>query len=142
MSKSHRKTNIMPKAKVRTKVNLESEDMEKPLPTVLTKAEGLVSNFSDGLLLHHSLDIFTLSFLQIQYPLIATQGDAKEIKSIEQRCVAQIIVTPEQMARNVGAIIINFKSFVAKQSPEVQKILNELAGFAKEYKEAENDGNN
>lgn len=72
-------------------------------------------------------DTFTFTFLKTVYPLLEKPKDYDTVKEIEQRPVAQIVVTVDQMARNINVFNKNFKKFLMKQDPEVRELLNEIA---------------
>lgn len=56
----------------------------------------LIGLFSDQFIVSGTAHEVILSFLQTQHPLAASPEEFERIEAIEARCVARIIVTPEQ----------------------------------------------
>jgi preprotein translocase subunit Sec63 len=137
----NRKPNIKPKAKVRTKTNVEFEGSEREIPIIRTKSDDVVSMYADGLLVQNRGEMFVMSYLQTQYPLIVTIEEATDVEYVEQRCIYQVAVSAQQMARNIKATNENFKRYVSQLLPETQKVLNELAGYTEDGTKTENNGN-
>lgn len=138
----NRKPNIKPRPKIKTGLKVSYDEYEKEILVERTLGEGVSPIFSDGLLVQHQEDTFNISFLQMQYPLIVVGEEVRNIDSVEQRCVAQIVVTAIQMAKNVAAMNRNFKKFLDKQAPEAQEFLKEIAEYIEAKDEVQKEGVN
>ncbi len=73
--------------------------------------EDLAPIFSDNLIIRHERGVFHLYFMLNQMPLIMTPEEAQAIEEVVSVCMAHVIVSPEQMERNVKAINENFGRF-------------------------------
>lgn len=94
--------------------------------TVRTVPSTITTHYSDALIVQLRDAMFIISFLQNQYPLLTEESDIKKLKEIEQRCVAQVVVSPHQMAKNLRALNQNFNSFIELQDEEGQKLLKDI----------------
>ena len=124
MTKGRKKSDVRPKGTV-GKIATDSQ-LIRQVKTRRTLPDDLPKIYADGLMVQHKDGMFILSFLQNQYPLIVTPEEIQKVKDIEQRCVSQLLVTPEQMARNLAVLNDNFGKFLDKQIPENRKILEDL----------------
>lgn len=76
--------------------------------------------FSDGLIIQYAQEAFVLSFLKVMNPLTEQLAKASPLES---RCIAQIVVTPSQMAEHLKALVSHFIGFASAQDPEVKEYL-------------------
>lgn len=120
MTKGRKPPNMLPKSKAKNLIPSASLKLVRVLP------DNMPLLFADGLTVQQRDAMFLVSFLQTKYPLAVTPEEIRAIKTIEQHCVAQIIITPDQMARNLNALNKNFNSFIEAQEPENQKHLRSL----------------
>jgi alpha-ketoglutarate-dependent taurine dioxygenase len=115
----------LPRAKTKTSLTTR----KKP-QVVRTVPEYVPMHYSDALMVQQKDAMFVISYLQTKYPLVVTDAEIKQVEHIEQRCIAQIIVTPPQLARNLAVLNNNFKNFIEGQDPKTQEhlisILNSL----------------
>lgn len=99
----------------RTKSKVESKTIDfKEVPIDYTIPADIKLLFADGLIVQHGENEFILSFFQTLRPIILTEDDRKGVEKVESRCVARIVVTPQQMAKNVEALKENFEKWLAK----------------------------
>lgn len=120
MTSRGRKSNLLPKPKVREPLTIKQPKLVRKM------AANVSSQFTDALMIQENNAMFFLSFLQTQFPFVVTPEEMREVKEVEQLCVAQLIVSPEQMARNLRILNGNFNGFIEAQSPENQKRLRYL----------------
>lgn len=121
MTRRGSKSNLLPKAKVKVPLTaVRQPKLVRKIP------EGLSLEYTDALMIQQKDTMFFLTFLQTQYPLVITPAEIQEIKEVEQRCVAQLAISPDQMARNLRVLNKNFDEFIKVQSPENQKHLKDL----------------
>lgn len=85
---------------------------EVPIKRVLPPDLPMI--YSDGMVIQHKDGMFILYFLQSRYPLAVTPNELESIEFIESHCVAQIVLTPQQMERNIRAMGMNFEKFLNK----------------------------
>jgi hypothetical protein len=80
-------------------------------------SEGMQSNFVSHLVAQHQIDHFVLSFFELWPPLIL--GDTDEemrralnaVDSVDARCVARIIVTPNKMREFIAVMADNLARY-------------------------------
>ena len=60
--------------------------------------------FADGLVIQHAADVFIFSFLKTEYPLVDKPEEYAKLTEVEQRCISQVVVSVEQMARNINVL--------------------------------------
>jgi hypothetical protein len=82
--------------------------------------------YSDGLIIQHRDGMFVYSFLQNQWPLAVTAEELKSVEVIEQRCVVQVVVTPEQLAKSVAVLKKTLDKFTADQPEERAERLRKM----------------
>lgn len=75
--------------------------------------EDVPIQYSDNLLIQHRDGLFTIYWMQNQHPVLLTQKELDAFKTIESVCVARIMTTPLQLAKNLQAIEGNFNKFLA-----------------------------
>jgi hypothetical protein len=119
----NRHPNFMPRPKAKPQ---EGNPRRKTVPVIRTVPEYIPLVFSDALMIQAKDGMFIMSFLQTQYPLAATVEELEHLNKVEQRCLAQIIVTPHQMAKNLAVLNKNFEDFLEQQDEETQKYLKDL----------------
>lgn len=99
----------------------------RPIPLVRSMPTDTQTLFADGLVIQHAADVFIFSFLKTEYPLVDKPEEYAKLKEVEQRCISQVVVSVEQMARNINVLNKNFKKFLLKQSPENREYFNKIA---------------
>lgn len=89
-----------------------SSEKSKEVPIKRILPEGLPLLFSDAFMVQQKDGMFVLSFLQIRNPLAITPEEIEAIESVEAHCVAQILLTPMEMRKNIEVMKENFQQFV------------------------------
>lgn len=97
------------------------------LPVSRTIPDEVQKIYSDATVIQHRDNMFTLSFLQNQWPLSISDDEVAKLKEIEQRCMAQIIVTPEHLARSLEVIRRIFEAWATDQPEGERKRLLDIA---------------
>lgn len=85
---------------------------EVPLKYVVPDDMSVV--FSDGVTIQHTENEFILSFFQNSSPVFVTDAQRSAVKEVESRCVARIVMTPAQMAKNLEAFQTNFEVWASR----------------------------
>jgi len=98
-------------------------EVEKPIENRLMK-EVPISHiipaelpllFSDQMVVKGQEDgLFVLYFFQTRPPIAVTTEQVEAVEKIDAKCVAQIIVTPQQMQKNIAAMNTNFQRQLSK----------------------------
>lgn len=70
--------------------------------------------FSDQLVVKNQDGLIVLYFFQTRPPIAVTTEQVAAIEQIDAKCIAQIIVTPQQMEKNIAAMSINLQRQVSK----------------------------
>lgn len=98
-------------------------DVDDPRVTIRVEnylPDDLLTHYSDGLTVVHTENEFVISFLQTQFPLAATKEELQQVEVLKRKCVAQVIVSPQQMEKVVEALQENLKKFTdAYRTPMV-----------------------
>lgn len=139
MTRRRGKPDIRPKRKIASKRTLRSTDTGKEVNIIRVMADDAQTLFSDGLIIQHRDDIFALSFLSTEFPLITSEAEAMQIEDIEQKCVVQLVVSPIQMARNVNVMNKNFANFLKGLDSQSRRALNTIAQLPEEWIQTENE---
>ncbi len=105
----------------------EQEILSRAIPIKRIIPHETQALYCDGLVIQTIEETFVMSFLKTTYPLEDKLEEMAKIKEIEQRCVAQIVISPMQMAKNLNILNKNFKKFMLNQPPETRAMLNEVA---------------
>jgi hypothetical protein len=126
MASKNKKMGILPRQKSVSRMSATKKEIPKEIPVVRNVPDELSPIYSDGMMIQHKDGMFIYSFLQTRYPLVLTDDEALKVNEIEQRCVSQIIVSPQQAARNLNVWNKNFRKFLELQSPETKKHLEEI----------------
>lgn len=119
----NRHPNYLPRPKAKPQTD---SSRKKTAALVRTVPEYVTYQYSDGLMIQTKDAMFVMSFLQTQYPLAATMEELEKVNQVEQRCLAQIVVTPQQMAKNLAVLNKNFEDFISEQDEETQQYLRDL----------------
>ncbi len=89
--------------------------------------------FSDAIAIQHTDSEFTITFSQIQQPLIFEESDYEGLDTVEAKVMARIVLTPKRMGEFIQSLSTNWKIFEAR----MKKIRAELeAAKAKAEEEA------
>ena len=98
-------------------------DVDDPRVTIRVEnylPDDLLTHYSDGLTVVHTENEFVISFLQTQFPLAATKEELQQVEVLKRKCVAQVIVNPQQMKKVVEALQENLRKFTdAYRTPMV-----------------------
>lgn len=117
MSKSTRqKPNILPRQRVVVKPETRILEgvISRDVPIVRTVPEYVPLIYSDGMLVQEREGMFILHFLQTQFPLVVSSNELKDIEEVEQRCLAQVVVTPKIMKKIIDAMTNTYSKYVDK----------------------------
>ncbi|HSW56377.1 MAG TPA: DUF3467 domain-containing protein [Ignavibacteriaceae bacterium] len=81
--------------------------------------EDIESHFSDSFVVQHQKDHFILTFYQIlQQPILGTEEERieqlKNIKQLNAKCIARIIVTPQKIEDITRVLSENIEKFKKK----------------------------
>ena len=68
--------------------------------------------FSDGMAVQQHSGVFYVAFFQNQHPILASTQELNKLKSIEQRAIARLIITPTNFANILEALESNFNKFL------------------------------
>ena len=98
---------------------------KKGNPKALIIPSDIKPLFSDGMIIQYASEAFLLNFLKVLHPFI----DGTEAS--ETRCVAQVVITPSQMAENLKVMVGHFVGFANSQDAEIRDVLLEKAGLTK-----------
>lgn len=75
--------------------------------------------YSDNLNIIHTQTEFVVSFLQVQPPIIKSDEDWANIKTIQSKCVARIVIPPAKMPLLLQVFMMNWKRYTEKYLGEV-----------------------
>lgn len=107
----------MPKAEVvKTKSSTKSKEKEVPLKYVVS--DDLRMAFSDGSTIQHTESEFIISFFQTMPPILLTDADRNNLKGVSSYCVSRIVITPQQMKKNLGIWNASLEAWT-KQNGEI-----------------------
>ncbi|QQS42828.1 MAG: hypothetical protein IPM63_07810 [Acidobacteriota bacterium] len=88
-----------------------NEDLRKDLPIKHVVPEELPLMFSDQTVVKFQRDVFVLMFFQNRPPITLTREALEEVEHVESRCIAQVVLTPQAMEKNIEAMSANFEKF-------------------------------
>jgi hypothetical protein len=77
--------------------------------------ENIESKFVNQVVVQNQKDFFTLSFFETVMPIIVGESEEEraslleKIESIDAKCIARFIVTPEKISQIVNALQVNIK---------------------------------
>lgn len=86
----------------------------RQVPIEYYMPDDTITQYSDGLIVRHTPDVFIMSFLQLQHPLAFAQEDIAKITKVKSKCIAQITLTPKAMRNFLDAMQTNFGRYTAK----------------------------
>lgn len=75
-------------------------------------------HYVDNVSVLHTQTEFTISFLQVQPPLIAEESDWKKVKTVQSKCVARIVLNPLKMQAMLNVLNGNFRRYVQKYAEQ------------------------
>jgi len=88
----------------------------KSLPLEWFFPEGLVSRYSNNIMVQHSRNEFIISFFEARPPLLIGTLDRiervqRETKAISAECVARIVVSPNKMRDFIKVLNRNIETY-------------------------------
>jgi hypothetical protein len=110
---------------------ITSIDIKKEVAVKRVIPDDLRVTYSDGMVIKNQDGLFNLYFFQSRWPIAITPEEMEAIDSVEARCVAHLVITPEQMKKNIDALIENFRKFEQR----LQELINAEETARKENKE-------
>ena len=84
---------------------------QKTVPLDRYNFQDVLMTFSDDMAVSFRNGVFILYFFQSQPPIVMTQEEIAEVEAVKSRCVAKIVVTPNQMRNVIDAMVGNFGKF-------------------------------
>lgn len=97
-----------------------SENETISLNIVYEIPEGLQLTFADNIAVQHTPTEFTLTFSQIQQPLVTRAEELDSIESIVAEVVARIVLTPAKMAELIKALQENWAMYQRRMKALVE----------------------
>ncbi len=71
--------------------------------------DGMVGVYADNSQVMHTANEFILSFFQIEHPVV--EPDLASLREVRSRCVARIVLSPDQMTKLVGILAENLAAY-------------------------------
>jgi len=97
-----------------------SSEFKVELPIDLVVPDDLAMLYSDHMVVKNQDGMFVLYFFQHRQPVVLTPEEANAVEKIESKCVAQILLTPQQMGKILIAMQSNFQRFIKKMESEAE----------------------
>ena len=100
---------------------------EKKVRLLRTYPEDLKSNFVVHLVVQHQIDSFILSFFEVWPPVVLGETDEDKqaaldsLESVEAKCVARLVVTPNKMREFLAVMntnLLNYEKLMTVWSAE------------------------
>lgn len=88
----------MPKPRTKKKA------AERVIPVLWNFPEQSLSGYATNLLVRTGEQELYLSFFETRPPVLLAPDDIKKLESVTAECIAQIIVTPERLAKFIEAL--------------------------------------
>jgi len=91
--------------------------IEKKVRVIRKYPDDLQSHIVDNLVVQHQPDRFVLSFFEVWLPAMLAesdeefQGQVDSLESVEAKCVARLVVTPQRMREFVNAMTKNLENY-------------------------------
>ena len=109
-------TKVIAEVPLADEIETENQDANADDPRVTIRVENylpddLLTHYSDGLTVVHTENEFVISFLQTQFPIAATKEELEQVEVLKRRCVARVIVSPQQMGKLIEALQENSRKF-------------------------------
>lgn len=95
----------------KAKKTQDKDDHSVTLPLTRFLPPDLVSHFVDNTFVTHTENEFALSFMQSQFPLVASKEELQQVDQIVTKCVVRIIVTPKHMEQMVDVLQRNLVKY-------------------------------
>jgi hypothetical protein len=112
--------------------NPRREEGAIALPVDRYFPDSLEIHYSDDLVVQHSDQVFFLSFFQVERPIALTEAETARLRKLRAKCVARIVVTPEQMWKIIIAFHKNFKKYADKYDISIEELIKAEAEEAKD----------
>jgi hypothetical protein len=82
--------------------------------------ENVHLTFSDNIAIQHTPSEFTITFSQIEQPLVALASDFDKIETIKAEVVARIVLTPAKMVEFIKSIQHNWGMYQRRMKALVE----------------------
>lgn len=86
-------------------------DMSKDVAIKRVIPDDLLAQYVDGMVVKNQDGLFNLYFFQNRWPIALTAEDIQAIDTVESRCITHLVMTPDQMRKNIEALVENFRKF-------------------------------
>jgi hypothetical protein len=93
-------------------VKVDEEGDNVLIKTVRYLPPDLIAHFVDNMLVVHTEHQFVVSFLQTEFPLAANKEELLEVESMRAKCVARVIISPNQMQSFIEALQTNYTKYL------------------------------
>lgn len=93
------------------KTEIKSQNVEKNVSLRRVIPEDLPLIYSDGMVVKNQDGLFNLYFFQNRWPIAITPEELEAVETIEARCIAHLVMTPDQMKKSIDALVENFGKF-------------------------------
>ena len=90
----------------------QKEEFEVPINW--SYPEDLKTNFVTNLVVQHTDQEFILSFFETLPPLLLGEVKKEDLKSVNAKCVARVVVTPKRMEEFINVMQSNLNIFKQK----------------------------
>ncbi|MDQ3635750.1 MAG: hypothetical protein M3405_14755 [Acidobacteriota bacterium] len=97
--------------------------------------------YADSMAIKSLGEVFQLYFFQTQQPIILTPEILSKLKSVEQKAVASLVITPVTMANTIEALESNFANFLSNNGLEASNYKEFLALIKNNEKDGKIDSN-
>ena len=114
-----------------TPVTIEHEDYVTVRITHVNPA-GVDLTFADAIAIQHTDTEFTITFSQVYQPLIFEPSEYDNLKTVEAKVVARIVLTPKKMAELIRGVEENWRVFQGRMLKLREKQAREAEAAAKE----------
>ena len=91
---------------------------QRAIPVVWNFPEDTLSGYATNLLVQTGEQELFLSFFETRPPVLFDPADAEKLESVTAECIAQIIVTPERLAKFMEVLQQQLDAFNTKRAAE------------------------
>ena len=97
--------------------NNKPKVLEKKVRLTRKYPEDLQSHIVDNIVVQHQPDRFVLSFFEVWLPPVLADSDEEfqeqidSLDSVEAKCVARLVVTPQRMREFVNVMTTNLENY-------------------------------
>jgi len=99
---------------------------EKKIPIEWHVPEDITSQYANNIVVQHTNSEFFVSFFETLPPLIIgspedTRAQIDEVKEVQAKCLARIVIAPNKMKDFIQALNVNFAKFLSKNGMEEEE---------------------